>query len=82
MERGWFDKPVPVILPGKANVTHNVSNVFQAVEILLKRWPTKGGPAHLQARMACLAAMEGTVSPGEARLAFTDAAAEAGILVR
>jgi Protein of unknown function (DUF982) len=82
MERGWFDKPVSVVFPGKPGVTYNVSSVFQAVDILLNKWPIEWGPAHLEARQACMAAMEGTITPGEARDAFITAAEEAGILVR
>lgn len=80
MDRGWFDEPVPVILPCNPDVTYNVTGLFQAVDILLNKWPTNGGSAHFRAREACMAAMEGTISPEEARLAFTEAAEEAGIL--
>lgn len=65
--------------PGKYRV---VSSTREAAECLLYRWPVEGGPAHLLARIACLAVLEGEMPPDHAREAFIAAAEESGIHVR
>lgn len=79
MERGWWNKPVTVML-GPANVTYVVNNTLMAARILLEQWPVEGGTAHRAARIACIAAMNGG-DPEKARVAFEAAAREAGILL-
>lgn len=82
MERLRFDVAVPVILPSQPSVVYNVANVFQAVDILINKWPKRGGRARRAARKACLMALEETASVELARETFERAAEEAGILVR
>lgn len=45
-------------------------------------WRVRGGRAHLAARRACLAVLDGDHPPEFARLAFIQAAVEAEIAVR
>ncbi|HTN63514.1 MAG TPA: DUF982 domain-containing protein [Devosia sp.] len=80
MARGWWKKSVTVML-GAGNVTYVVNNTLMAARILLDEWPVEDGPAHLAARIACMAAMEGG-DVEKAREAFEAAAKEAGIFVR
>lgn len=82
-ERGWWDEPVKVML-GKSVTVHHVSNNLQAADILLHKWPTKGGAKQRAAREAVLKAMERTqdrVTLAKAQKAFAEAAKEADILI-
>lgn len=63
------------------NVTYVVNNAVMATYLLLNAWPTEGGPAHLAARVASMAAIEGG-DPAAASVAFEAAAREADVLVR
>lgn len=75
----WFSSPVPVWT--KPTRCKHVSHVLEAAEVLLKEFPKgKGRQACLTARIACLAALEGTGDIETARSAFEAAAREAGIL--
>lgn len=65
--------------PGKYR---NVLSTREAAELLLMNWPVEGGEAHLLARRACLAVLEGEEQPEVARQAFIKAAEEAGIFIR
>jgi hypothetical protein len=81
-ERGWWDAPVPVVLGGGVTV-HHVNNSLPAADILLNRWPAKGGAKHRAVRQAVLSAMERAHDPmllEKARKAFSGAAKEADIL--
>ena len=49
VERGWWVGPVPVMLGRSVTVLH-VNNNLQAADILLHKWPTKGGPKQRAAR--------------------------------
>ncbi|MEO3386027.1 DUF982 domain-containing protein [Mesorhizobium sp. CAU 1741] len=80
MENDWFDQPVRVFLDPRGNVAINVTSATQAAELLLTEWPTKPGAKHLAARKACLEVLEGIAEARRARLAFADAAEEAGVL--
>lgn len=82
IERGWWDKPVPVALSGVGAVTQ-VNNNHQAADLLLNRWPAAPGPKHLAARQAVLAAMQRHLDAkalAKARRAFEEAAREADII--
>jgi hypothetical protein len=81
MENSWFDAPVAVSL-GRANVAYNVNSVRQAADIVLHKWPIEGGRKHATAMKACKMVMDGTKHAKHARIAFTEAAKEADILVR
>jgi hypothetical protein len=59
-----------------------IASTLEAAEFLLLRWPNEGGQAHLHARIACIAVLDGRASPEQAREAFVAAAQEAGILVK
>ena len=82
MDDKRFDRPVR-ILTGKArSVSRKVETIEQAARCLLGDWPKeKAGPKHLQARLSCMAALEGLAAPRVAREAFEAAADEAYILV-
>lgn len=83
LERGWWDKPVPVTLHDAAAVT-NINNTVQAADVLLNRWPVAGGAKHLAARKAVVTAMRRALdakAQAKARQAFAEAAKEADILV-
>lgn len=76
-----FDKPVRVML---GNVAYLVTNTRQAGELLMFKWPTEGGKKARAARHALLIAMEAkhdTQLIKQARRAFAEAAAEAGIRI-
>jgi hypothetical protein len=82
-ESGWWDGAVPVTLGSRFTV-YRVNNNHQAADILLNRWPTKGGAKHRAARAAVLAAMERTkdrMALAKAQKAFAEAAKEADILI-
>lgn len=82
MASGWWDRPVPVLVG--SNTTHHVTRPSAAADLLLHDWPEFHGPAYERAKVALLKALE---NPGDddlsaaARLAFEEAAREAGILV-
>jgi hypothetical protein len=57
-----------------------ISNLHDAAQCLLHRWPAKTGKAYSKARTACLSALEGHVPAYYAREAFVAAATEANIL--
>jgi hypothetical protein len=81
MDVGHFDKPVRIFIEERGTIADNVTSTAQAADILLHRWP--GDPAakkHLNARIACIAVLEGLKEARAARLAFEAAAAEANIL--
>ena len=60
----------------------NVTSVRQAAAFLVNGWPANRGQAHVMARMACIAALDGHGSSSKARAAFIAAAKEARIYVR
>jgi hypothetical protein len=56
-----------------------ITSVEQAGDFLAHDWPTERGPKHLKARIACLDALERSISVEKARQTFVEAAKEAGI---
>lgn len=82
MVSGWWDRPVKVLVD--SNTTHHVTRPNRAADLLLHDWPEFYSPAYERAKVAILKAME---EPEDAdlneasRLAFEEAAREAGILV-
>lgn len=78
-KRTWFNPPVAVMI-GRDRI--NVNSVQRAAEILMSDdWPVHG-PACERAAVALISALKGEATPEEARLAFRDAAEEAGVLIR
>lgn len=73
----WFNPPVPVS-GERAGMTHNVSNVEAASELLLQ-W-TKRGPSWNLAVRVCMACLADQATPQEVRKAFRAAAIEEGKL--
>jgi hypothetical protein len=60
-----------------------IASTEEAARFLLTEWPVdETGPAHLLARIACIAVLDGEKPPEHAREAFVAAAVEAGIFVR
>ena len=76
-----FTEAVEIEL-GKIGLYRVITDVEQAAEALLYRWPLQDGPALVEAKRACLAAMEGQLDPNIARTAFLVAANEADLSVR
>ncbi|MBD9375469.1 DUF982 domain-containing protein [Rhizobium sp. ARZ01] len=81
MDPKRWDKGVELEL-GKTGNYRVVITTSEAAEILLNRWPAEAGQAHLHARIACVAVLNGHASPDHARDAFIRAAEEAGIFIR
>lgn len=81
MDQKRWTAPVTVFT-GKPGKMRLIASTADAGEFLLLRWPKEPGPAHLAAREACLAVLDGEQPPGFAREAFVAAAVEADILVK
>lgn len=81
MQKGWFDKPIPVIV-GAVRTVHKVSNARDAAHLLINRWPRQGTATHVRARTVCLAVLHGQQKPSAARDAFAEAAREAEVLAK
>jgi hypothetical protein len=79
MERGWFDRPVPISV-GIIGTVHKVSNAREAAEMLVNQWPEEGTAKHIEARRVCLEVLHGQQKADMARAAFAEAAREAAIL--
>lgn len=82
MVSGWWDRPVKVLVG--SNTTHHITRPSAAADLLLHDWPEERGPAYRKAKEAVLKAMEDPESDSlmmASRLAFEEAAREAGILV-
>lgn len=82
MVSGWWDRQVRVMIG--SSTTHNVTRPSHAAELLLNDWPDERGPAYRKAKAAVLEAMQDPESDSlmmASRLAFEEAAREAGILV-
>ena len=80
MSDGWWAKPVRVML-GTPSQMRIVASTRDAAECLSDYWPLKRGFAHRTAQEACLTVLAGEELTYVARLAFIEAAREAGILV-
>lgn len=77
-----FNRPVPISF-GKPGTARNIMSVTDAAQVLMDpRWP-KRGPGHIA---ACAALIEWSERPSisrveRVRVAFCEAAEEAGILI-
>ncbi len=76
----FFNKPVRLDL-GLGARAKVIGSTRTAAECLLHSWPQDWGQQHRAAREACIAVLKGEQPPEFARLAFIEAAREAGILV-
>lgn len=76
MPRHWFEPPVSV-RSEKPGVTIIISSVERAAEQLLT-WSDRGSKWRAAAA-ACMAALNGTGTPSEARAAFVEAAKDHGV---
>ncbi|NGO51590.1 DUF982 domain-containing protein [Allomesorhizobium camelthorni] len=67
----------------RAGQVQNIGSAREAAEWLLYEWPeaTRDGLKARAARQACLNALKGIGESDDARQAFREAAAEAGILI-
>ncbi|MCV3767447.1 DUF982 domain-containing protein [Rhizobium sp. TRM95796] len=74
-----WSKSVEVAI-NPARETRVISNLHDAAQCLLHKWPSKTGKAYSKARTACLNALDGHVPAYYAREAFVAAASEANIL--
>jgi hypothetical protein len=78
VKRTWFNPPVPVLI-GRQRT--NANSLQVAAKILMSdNWPVHG-PEWERAAVTLIGALEGKTTPDEARIAFRDAADEAGVLV-
>ena len=78
----WWDRPVRVRIGD--STTYNVERLDRAAEMLLNEWPEGHAVAFARAQEALLKAMEDRESESAraaSRMAFEEAAREAGILV-
>ncbi len=57
----------------------NVTSAYDAAVFLLSEWPQETGPKHRLAREIMLKCLEGGCAAAVARVAFVEAAREAGI---
>ena len=78
MARLWFHPPV-VVMTEKPGLSMGISSVERAGEQLLQ-WSVRG-PNWEAAVAACMAALDGTGTPEQAREAFAEAARESGMLL-
>jgi hypothetical protein len=81
MVHEWWDRSVRVMTGN--STAFNVERLDRAAEVLLNDWPPKRGEAYQRAMEALLKAMETPDSESArtaARMAFEEAAREAGIL--
>lgn len=81
---GQFSPPVRTSLGKAGNVAHAVTAPLRAAEILLTEWPTTWTARHIEARKAVLEALvrsHDAAAMAKARVAFSEVAAEAGILL-
>lgn len=81
MDPKYWSKPVTLEI-GTLGKYKNVTNTGEAARMLLSQWPLDRGRQYGKARKTCLAVLEGSKPPSEARKAFIEAAAEADIFVR
>lgn len=72
--------PVFIRLP-HALASEPVNNAYEALDVLLQRWPHPANKAYDEATKICSRATEGRVGCGLARVVFIAAAREAGIHV-
>ena len=80
MEKHYFDTSVRV-QAGDGKTLRDVRSVEGACEVLID-WPhARRGPFYQSALEVVNAALEGSATVGEAREAFADLCAHAGILV-
>jgi hypothetical protein len=77
-----FDRAV-CVHGARARQVQNVGSAREAAEWLLCEWPeaTRDSLKARAARQACLNALQGIGESDDARQAFREAAAEAGILI-
>ena len=76
-----FEPPVGILL-GRPGQRRAVSSLREAADCLMNPdWPERGSDAFHTAFVALIAASDGLVDADKARLAFAEAAKEAGILV-
>jgi hypothetical protein len=72
-----WNNPVEVTMPNSGSRT--VHGPFTALILLMDEWPDMRGPAYVEARSACRAALDGRKSAEQAREVFMCAAREAHI---
>jgi hypothetical protein len=72
-------------MPVKVNMPHSgmqtIHGPFAALILLMDEWPNMSGPAYVEARSRCRAALDGRKPPEEAREQFLLASAEANVLM-
>jgi hypothetical protein len=70
-----WEKPVNVTFGHHG--TECVKSPFEALALLMDRWPDMRGPQFVRARSCCRAALDGRRTPEEARRQFEEAVSEA-----
>ncbi len=81
MDDKRFSRTILVAL-GEGGETHDVGSAREATELLMSTaWPERG-ERHREAAETCMKVLEGARSTVDAERAFSEAAVEAGILLR
>ncbi|TXI07734.1 MAG: DUF982 domain-containing protein [Rhizobium sp.] len=81
MEHGDWNNPVIVELDGAGHFAI-ITNALDAANCMSEEWPVLSGPAVDEAVLVCLDAVLGKASAEESRMAFLEAAREAGLSVK
>ncbi len=81
MDPKYWSKPV-TLETGVLGKYKTITSTGEAARMLLNQWPVEKGRRYSRARKTCLAVLDGTKPPSEARKAFIDAADEADLFVR
>ena len=73
-------KPFKIVSVLQGATTFNIDSVYDAAKYLLEKWPDdQNGPKYQMCKAILLKCLEGGCSAAVARVAFVEAAREAGI---
>ena len=81
MDEKRFSRPVRIHIAELGSVRY-VSDVHEALDCLMYGWPTERNSQHARAIETCLNVIAKSAQANEAEAAFSEAADEAGILLR
>jgi hypothetical protein len=75
-------KPFKIVSVLRGGTTFNIDSVYDAAKYLLEKWPDdEHGPKYQNCKAILLKCLEGECSAAVARVAFIEAAREAGIYI-
>ena len=81
MDEKRFSRPVRIHIAELGSVRY-VSDVHEALDCLMYGWPRERNSQHVHALETCLNVIAKSAQANEAEAAFSEAADEAGILLR